>query len=137
MNAPELREKLAQLVANYPHPQAALVPALHLLRDEGGSITGETLAVIVDACKVEAQHVSEICSYYSMFNGSSANHASLCMGLICYLHGAKEIFDDLKAEPRSQNPIEHVKVSTCLGYCHAAPVMALADGTICKITKSN
>ena len=137
MNPVELREHLTPLVENYPHPQAVLVPALHFLREQGDPISEETLAVVADVCGVERRQLAEILSHYSVFQLPVATQTSLCMGLICYLHGAKEILDRLKSEPACDEPIEHVKVSPCLGYCHAAPVLALADGSICKITNSN
>ena len=137
MNPAELREKLAPLVGSYPRPQSALVPALHFLRDQGEAATEETLAVVADVCNVETRQVAEILGHYSIFPRPSATQASLCMGLICYLHGAKDILDQLKCEAACDDRIEHVKVSPCLGYCYAAPVIALDDGTICKISKSN
>jgi NADH:ubiquinone oxidoreductase subunit E len=137
MNPAELRAQLAPLVENYPHPQAALVPALHLLRDQGSPIDAETLVVIADVCGVETRQISELLSHYSIFQNPSSTHASLCMGFICYLHGAKEILDQLKVEPSCDDRLKHINVSSCLGYCHAAPVLRLGDGTLCKITKSN
>jgi len=136
MNPTELREQLAPLVANYPHPQAALVPALHLLRDQGSPINDETLPVIADVCGVDARQITEMLGHYSIFQNPSPTCASLCMGLICYLHGANEILDELKAES-CDSRLEQVKVSSCLGYCHAAPVVKLGDGSICKLTKTN
>ena len=135
MTPAEIREQLAPLVATYPHPQAALVPALHLLRDQGRSINDETLPVIADVCGVETRQVTEMLGYYSIFQNPSPACASLCMGLICYLHGAKEILDELKAQPSSDSRLGQVKMSSCLGYCHVAPVIKLGDGSICKITK--
>ncbi|HEV8426538.1 MAG TPA: NAD(P)H-dependent oxidoreductase subunit E [Pyrinomonadaceae bacterium] len=137
MNPAALREQLAPLVANYPHPQAALVPALHLLRDQGSPINDETLPVIADVCGVEARQITELLGHYAIFQNPSPTCASLCMGLICYLRGAKEILDQLKAEPPCDSRLEQVKVSSCLGYCHAAPVIKLSDDSICKITKTN
>ena len=137
MNPTELRNQLAPLVGNYPRPQAALVPALYLLREQGGSITDETLTVIADVCEVDARQVAAIVGHYSIGQNPSPAHPSLCMGLICYLHGAKEILDRLKTDPSCDSRLEHVKVSPCLGYCQSAPVIELSDGTICKITESN
>jgi NADH:ubiquinone oxidoreductase subunit E len=137
MNPAELREHLAPLVGNYPHPQAALVPALQLLRERGSLINDETLTVLADVCGVETRQITELLGYYSIFQNPSPTPAWLCMGLICYLHGAKEALDQFKAEPPSDDRLKDVKVSSCLGYCHAAPVLKLADGTLCKITKSN
>jgi len=137
MNPVELREQLTSIVGSYPHPQAALVPALHLLRDQGSPINDETLTVIADVCGVETRQITEMLGHYSVFQNPSPTHASLCMGFICYLHGAKEILDQLKAEPSEDDRLRHVNVSSCLGYCHAAPVIKLGDGTLCTITKSN
>ncbi len=137
MNVVELREYLTTLVQNYPHPQAALVPALHFLRDRGAPLANEGLSVVADVCEVEPRQVAEIVGHYSVFQQPAAMQTSVCMGLICYLHGAQEILDQLQSEPGCDEPGKHVKVSACLGYCHAAPVLALADGGICKITDSN
>jgi len=136
MTPADLREQLTPLVDNYPHPQAALVPVLHFLRDRGAACGEDTLEVVADVCQVERRQVAEMLGHYSVFAQPPATQTSLCLGLICYLRGAKDVLDRLQAEPVCDAPLEHVKVSPCLGYCHAAPVMALGDGSICKIIDS-
>lgn len=97
MNPQELREQLEPLVGDYPHPQVALVPLLHALLDTERPISSEDLAVVAEICGVDVRSVTEIIGNYAVFQKEQRTHTSLCLGLPCYLNGAKEVLDHLKA----------------------------------------
>lgn len=137
MNPQELRELLTPLVGDYPHPQMALVPLLHVLLDTERSITNEAMPIVAEICGVEVRSVAEIVAHYAAFQKKPETVTSVCLGLPCYLNGSKAILDNLKAgQPLADGRIKDVDISLCLGHCYAAPVLKLADGTICKATLS-
>jgi len=134
MNTQELREQLQPLVGNYPHPQVAVVPLLHVLLSTEHSISDEALAVVAEICGVDPGSITEIIRHYAVFQTEHRTLTSLCLGLPCYLNGAKEVLDHLKAgQSLGDERIKDINISPCLGHCYAAPVLKLDDGSICKI----
>jgi NADH:ubiquinone oxidoreductase subunit E len=138
MNPEELREHLQPIVANYPHAQAALVPVLHLLVEAKHSINDETMALVAELCEVDQRSIAEIVAYYPVFQNGHAAHNEVCFGLPCYLNGAREIYEQIKAGLTPVNGAgKAVNISPCLGHCYAAPVLRLEDGTLCRASLSN
>lgn len=139
MNHEELRRRLQPLVASYPHAQAAVVPALHALRETSEAMDNDALAVIAELCEVDVRSVAEMVAYYPIFQNGHSSHTDVCFGLPCYLNGAKEVFEQMKAEPNGNGSSKPVNLSSCLGHCYAAPVVRLEDGSLCRafLSKSN
>jgi NADH:ubiquinone oxidoreductase subunit E len=139
MNQEELKQRLQPLVASYPHAQAAVVPALHALREARRPIDNDVLTVVAELCEVDVRSVAELVAYYPIFQEDGSPHTDVCFGLPCYLNGAKEVFEQIKAEPNGNSPSKAVSVSSCLGLCYSAPVIRLEDGSLCRavLSKSN
>jgi NADH:ubiquinone oxidoreductase subunit E len=135
MNQEELKQRLQPLVANYPHAQAAVVPALHALLEAREPLENDALAVVAELCEVEVGSIADLVAYYPIFQNGDSCHTGVCFGLPCYLNGAREVFEQMKAE-RNGNA---VSVSSCLGHCYAAPVIRQEDGSLCRalLSKSN
>lgn len=139
MNQEELKQRLQPLIASYPHAQAAVVPALHALLETQEPIDNDALAVVAELCDVQVQSIAELVAYYPIFQNGHSSHTDVCFGLPCYLNGAKEVFEQMKAEPNGNGSHKPVSVSSCLGHCYAAPVIRLEDGSLCRavLSKSN
>ena len=139
MNQEELKQRLQPLIANYPHAQAAVVPALHALLETREPIDNDALAVVAELCDVEVRSIAELVAYYPIFQNGHSSHIDVCFGLPCYLNGAKEVFEQMKTEPNGTGSNKPVSVSSCLGHCYAAPVIRLEDGSLCRafLSKSN
>jgi NADH:ubiquinone oxidoreductase subunit E len=137
MSQAELREELSPLVGRYLHPQTALVPLLHVLLDSGRKIDDESMAVLAEICGVEIRSVAEIVGFYSIFQNRRQSGSALCLGITCCLNGAQEILDQLKADSSpGEQSLGDVTTSPCIGYCYHAPVLKLADGTVCQVSLS-
>lgn len=122
MNPQEIRERLQPLVGDYPRPQVALVPMLHVLLETEQPISNEVLAVVAEICEVDVRSVIEIVGNYAVFQKEQRTRTSLCLGLPCYLNGAKEVLDHLKAgQSLGDERIKDINISPCLGPCLAAP----------------
>jgi NADH:ubiquinone oxidoreductase subunit E len=139
MNQEELKQCLGPLIASYPHSQSALVPALHALLETREPIDSDALAVIAELCEVDLRSVTELVASYPIFQNGHSSHTEVCFGLPCYLNGAKEVFEQMKAEPNGNGSSKPVNISPCLGHCYAAPVIRLEDGSLCRavLSKSN
>lgn len=139
MNQEELKQRLQPLIANYPHAQAAVVPALHALLETREPIDNDALAVVAELCGVEVESIAELVAYYPIFQNGHSSHTDVCFGLPCYLNGAKDVFEQMKGEPNGNGSSKPVSVASCLGHCYAAPVVRLEDGSLCRalISRSN
>jgi len=139
MNQEELKQRLQPLVANYPHPQAAVVPALHALLETREPIDNDAMGVVAALCEVDVRSIAELVAYYPIFQNGHSSHPEVCFGLPCYLNGAQEVFEQMKAEPNGNGSRKPVNISSCLGHCYAAPVIRLEDGSLCRglLSKSN
>ena len=139
MNQEELKQRLQPMVANYPHPQAAVVPALHALLETREPIDNDAIAVVAALCEVEVRSIAELVAYYPIFQNGHSSYPEVCFGLPCYLNGAQEVFEQMKAEPNGNGSRKPVNISSCLGHCYAAPVIRLEDGSLCRalLSKSN
>ena len=139
MNQEELKHRLQPLIANYPHAQAAVVPALHALLETREPIDNDALAVIAELCEVDVQSIAELVAYYPIFQNGHSSHIDVCFGLPCYLNGATDVLEQMKAAPNGNGSSNPVSVSSCLGHCYAAPVIRLEDGSLCRasLSKSN
>jgi len=139
MNQEELKQRLEPLVANYPHAQAALVPALHALLEAKVPIDNDALALLAELCDVDVRSIAEMVAYYPIFQNGHSSHTDVCFGLPCYLNGAKEVFEQMKAAPNGNGSSKPVNISSCLGHCYAAPVIQLENGTLCRafLAKTN
>lgn len=139
MNQEELRERLRPVVANYPHAQTALVPALHALLETKETIDDDALAVLAELCDVDARSIVELLAYYPIFQNGNSSHTDVCFGLPCYLNGAKEVFEQMKVKSNGNGSSHSVSIASCLGHCYAAPVVRREDGSLCRavFSKSN
>ena len=79
MNLKEIRERLEPLVGDYPRPQVALVPLLHVLLETGQPISNEALAVVAEICEVEVRSVMEIVGNYAVFQKKSSGPIRRCV----------------------------------------------------------
>jgi NADH:ubiquinone oxidoreductase subunit E len=139
MNQEELKQRLQPLVASYPHAQAAVVPALHALLETKEPIDNDAIAVVAQLCEVDVRSIMELVGYYPIFQNGHSSHTEVCFGLPCYLNGAKEVFEQMKAPANGNGSNKPVNIASCLGHCYAAPVIRLEDGSLCRalISKSN
>jgi NADH:ubiquinone oxidoreductase subunit E len=133
MNSEKLKARLQSIVADYPHPQAALTPVLHYLLETEQPIDNDTIALAGELCNVDVRSVLEIVGYYPVFENEPTTHTDVCFGLPCYLNGAPELLAEINAGLSPGNgSLNKIKTSACLGHCYAAPVVRFADGTMCR-----
>jgi NADH:ubiquinone oxidoreductase subunit E len=134
MNPAELRERLRPTVESYLHPEAALLPSLHVLLDAEESIDEEKRAVLAEMCGVEVGAVEKLLRHHAVFQKPQSPCATLCFGTVCYLRGAKEVRESLRLHLSSGDDfVEEVGISPCLGHCYAAPVFRMSDGTLHQV----
>jgi len=130
MNVAEFQQSLELLVERSARPQGALIPALHMLRENGVLLPDSFLPVLAKACCVDIGQIREIIEHYSVFQRLNPPTARVCFGLVCRLNGAAEVSQHLQQESHRLGDGGSVLTEPrCMGHCYAAPVVQLQDET--------
>ncbi|MDH7512619.1 MAG: NADH-quinone oxidoreductase subunit NuoE [Clostridiales bacterium] len=126
-----LRQRIAEVIARYPKKEAALLPVLHLVQRETGSISPEEEKFIAGILDLKPIKVREVVTFYTMILRQPLGkyHVQVCSNLSCTLLGAGTIIDYLKEklgiEIGQTTPDKKFSLSTveCLGACEQAPCL--------------
>ncbi|MCX7839665.1 MAG: NADH-quinone oxidoreductase subunit NuoE [Anaerolineae bacterium] len=131
----ELRSQIQKLMARYPEPRSAVMPALHLVQRELGWLPDEAIQDIADVIGMSKTEVNSVAMFYTMYAREPRGKHTImfCTDLPCALNGADEMLEHLehklgcKAGQTSPDGKITLQEAKCLGGCHRAPVM-LVDG---------
>lgn len=125
------RKKIEDIVARYPHKEAAVLPVLHLAQQEFGHISADSEKMIADILGIKPIRVREVVTFYTMLTRRPLGkyHIQICRNVSCSLLGADKLIDYLKkklrVEPGETTPDNKFTLSLveCLGACETAPSM--------------
>ena len=131
----EAKQKLQEIMKQYPNPQSAVMPALYLVQEEMGHISDEAISWVSEQVGISPVHVMELVTFYTMYRRKPLGkyHVQVCRTLSCGLCGAKGLMDYLhdrlgiKPGEVSEDGMfsyEHVE---CLGSCGTAPMCEIND----------
>lgn len=130
---PQTRKKIEEIVARYPHKDAAILPVLHLAQQEFGFISPESEKMVANILGIKAIRVREVITFYTMLNRQPVGkyHIQICSNLSCSLLGAERLIDYLSEKlgvvPGETSPDKKFTLSLveCLGACEQAPCMMI------------
>jgi NADH-quinone oxidoreductase subunit E len=134
----ENRDRFDEIVTRYPpdRRRSALLPALHLVQNQQGYITGNAMRYVAECLGITPADVEDVVSYYTMFYTKPVGRfvLSVCRTLSCALNGAEQVTgamcETLGIRPGETDPtgtFTLVEVE-CLGACDRAPVVMVNDG---------
>jgi NADH-quinone oxidoreductase E subunit len=134
----ENRARFDQIVTRYPpdRRRSAVLPALYLVQDQQGYITGHAMQYVAELLAMTAADVEDVVSYYTMFYTKPVGRfmLSVCRTLSCALNGAEQVTaafcERLGIRPGETDPtgtFTLIEVE-CLGACDRAPVVMVNDG---------
>jgi len=131
----EMITEIDELVARYPDPRAAALPALHVVQREHGHIGTEAEEALARHLGMSVARVHEVVTFYSMFRSTPAGKYRLevCTNLSCTLRGAEEVVarisESLGIGPGQTTPDGLFTLSAveCLGSCGTAPAVQVND----------
>jgi NADH-quinone oxidoreductase E subunit len=133
--SPELtdqtKKKIEEVVSRYARKEAALLPVLHLVQNETGSISQQEEKQVAELLGIKPIQVKEVVTFYTMFNQEPVGkyHIQVCSNLSCSLLGAESLIQHLKdklgIEVGETTEDKKFSLSTveCLGACEHAPCM--------------
>jgi NADH-quinone oxidoreductase subunit E len=128
-------EKIEQLKAKYPKPQALVLPLLWLVQEQKGYICFESLSTIAKICESFPMDIYKVATFYTMFNLEPIGkyHIQVCKTLSCKLCNQKQILstiEDILQIKAGQTTLDKkftLSLVECLGSCGTAPVMQIND----------
>jgi len=127
--------KLKELVAKYPNPHSAVMPALYLAQEELGSITKEGVAWVAETLSMSAVQVMEVASFYTMYYKKPVGryHVQVCRTLSCMVRGAADLTAALEKKlgcnvhEVTKDGMFSFEEVECLGSCGTAPMCQVND----------
>ncbi len=130
-NAPNLDERIEQLVTLHEEDVEMLIPMMQDLQTECGYLPAPHLRRLARRLKVSLARVYQVATFYASFRlmPKGEHTVTLCMGTVCYLKGADKIAEALQRElqmkPGETSPDGKFTFApvNCLGACALAPVM--------------
>jgi NADH-quinone oxidoreductase subunit E len=125
-------QEITEILSKYPPDQkrSAVMPLLHLVQQEAGFISQQSVEEIAGIIEISSTEVASIVGYYSLFHAEPEGKYRflVCTDLPCALRGAEEFLHELCSALNIQPgettkdglvTIEEVK---CLAACDRAPV---------------
>ncbi|MFH0901405.1 MAG: NADH-quinone oxidoreductase subunit NuoE [Pseudomonadota bacterium] len=125
------KQKLDELIARYPNPQAACLPALHLAQQELGCLSPDALRAVAEYLKLPLVHVYGVATFYTMFHREKVgkNVLMVCTNISCMLRGADDILKYLEerlgikpGETTADGAFTLIE-EECLAACANGPAM--------------
>jgi NADH-quinone oxidoreductase subunit E len=130
-----LRERILDVMALYPEPRSAIIPALRLAQDEYGWLSTEALEAVADATGFTPALAKSVASFYDMFRLSPAgvHEICVCTNVSCALVGAGETLRELERRlgihAGETTPDGRITLRTveCYGGCGWGPVVSVDE----------
>ncbi len=128
---PEREKKLDEILARYPTPMAATIPALHLCQEQNGWVSEEIMEWVAARLGISAAHVQGVATFYTLFNKQPVGRHQVwvCRTLSCALNGADGLLHHCEkrlgvhaGETTADGKVT-LRTAECLAACGGAPMM--------------
>jgi NADH-quinone oxidoreductase E subunit len=127
------RAELDELLTRYPTKMAALLPALWMVQEDRGWVSGDAMAEVAEMLELTPAYVKGVVTFYTMYHQHPVgrNFIQVCTTSPCNVCGAEEVVNALL----KHTGCEELGVTSadgkytvieveCLGACgFATPVM--------------
>jgi NADH-quinone oxidoreductase subunit E len=138
-------DEVQAIVARYPDPRSASLPALRLAQERHGYLTPDALRETADALGVTPAFCESVATFYDMFHLEPVGRhkVEVCTNLACALAGARGVVDALAAElgiaPGGTTEDGEITFRTveCLGGCGYATVVSVDERYRQNVTAEN
>lgn len=139
----ELRTRINEKVSNYESKESSLIPVLHLVQQELGYISNESMQEIAEILEIAPSCVQNVVTFYTMFfDEKVGKHVVwLCRTLSCALRGAEQVehYISERLGVKTGETTKDYKITfmetECLASCGTAPVMLVDDELHENLTK--
>ena len=135
MYGEQFERQVDELVARYPQPRGALMPALYMAQDEEGFVSPEAEVWLAERLGLTPAYVHGVTTFYTMYRTAPGAKYLLqvCTTASCMLRGSDVLVAHLEkrlginvGETTPDGMFTLVTVE-CLGSCGTAPMMQVND----------
>ncbi len=134
MGETAFHDRVQELLADYPDPRSAVLPALQLAQEEhGGWLPEEAFREVADALDVTPAYCLSIASFYDLLRlEPPGRHViEVCTNVSCAVRGAQQVVGaferalDVAAGETSADGAFTLRTVECLGGCGWATIVAV------------
>jgi NADH-quinone oxidoreductase subunit E len=130
-----LRDRILAVVALYPEPRSALIPALRLAQDEYGWLSTEAFEQVADATGFTPALCKSVATFYDMFRLQPAGRHEICVctNISCALVGAGDTLREFERElgihagATTADGAFTLRTVECYGGCGWGPVVSVDE----------
>ena len=128
-------EKIDQLIPRYPDRRSAALPLCHLVQEDLGYLSNESIEWIAERLELQPINISEIVTFYPMLRDEAPGkyQVRVCRTLPCALAGSyktckqfEEAFD-CKVGTTSEDGLVTLEYVECHADCGKAPVVMIGE----------
>jgi NADH-quinone oxidoreductase subunit E len=132
LNPHNLR-RTRDLIALYPEPRSALIPALHVLQEQDGYLSEDGMEHVAEVFGLAAAEVRGTATFYDMFHFEPVGKylIAVCTNIACMLQGAYRLLehaqDRLQVAPggTTRDGMFTLEDAECLALCGNAPCVTV------------
>jgi NADH-quinone oxidoreductase subunit E len=133
MASKTLAREIEAMMAAYPEPRSATLPALRLAQERYGWLSPEALREVADALGTTPAYCHSVASFYDMFHLAPVGRhlVEVCTNISCALVGAQQVLEAFEGElgigPGETTEDGEITLRTveCAGGCGWGTVVAV------------
>ncbi len=132
---PETLTRIDEVITHYPDLRSGTLPLLHLIQEDVGHISDESIEWIAEKLELEPINVLEVVTFYPMFRRKpiGRRHIKVCRTLPCALAGGYRTCGKFESEFNTRlgevslDGEVTVEFVECLASCGTAPVVLIDE----------
>ncbi|MBP3388133.1 MAG: NADH-quinone oxidoreductase subunit NuoE [Clostridia bacterium] len=137
--------ELMSFIEENKNVPGCLMPVMQKAQELFNYLSMETMTMISENLGVPVTEVYGVATFYAQFSltPKGENIVSVCTGTACYVKGAQEILDEVKAvlgigvgETTADGKFT-IQDTRCLGCCGLAPVMVINEDVYGRLVKAD
>ncbi len=129
------RTRIEELMARYPKPRSAILPALHVVQEELGWVPEEAQAEVAEMFSMPPAEVRSLVTFYYMYHRQPVGRyvIKICRSISCWLRGSEKLQKQLEEElgiglgETTEDGRFTLVGGECLAACCGAPVLQIND----------
>jgi NADH-quinone oxidoreductase subunit E len=128
-----LAREIEAMMATYPEPRSATLPALRLAQERYGWLSPEALREVADALGTTPAYCHSVASFYDMFHLAPVGRhlVEVCTNISCALVGAQQVVEAFRSElgigpgETTEDGEITLRAIECAGGCGWGTVVAI------------
>ena len=129
------KEQIRRLAQQLETPQAAIVPALHIVHEQEGWLTEQAAEEVAAILGQRPADITGVASFYSLFSLKPQGQfvIRVCRSISCTLMGVETILDHLKRRlgieigETTEDGMFTLQTCECIGACDRGPAMRVNE----------